>query len=82
MHPDGRMDTVSWSDFHLDKMAEDGEDPIDFHIQFIAGNYHMHGICEIILISCMVISQGWVLYEITVMTVMPYIAVWGFYVID
>jgi hypothetical protein len=31
------MDAVEWSDLHLNTVGEDGNDPIDFEVNFVAG---------------------------------------------
>lgn len=37
-HPNGQMDCVKSCDLHMYKMGEDGNDPTNFTINFIAGN--------------------------------------------
>ena len=43
MHPDGRMDTVSSTDFELWRLGEDGKDPTHFAFTFTAGGWVGHG---------------------------------------
>ena len=38
LHPDGRMDSVSWSDFEFYEHGEDGNPPKELVLNFIAGD--------------------------------------------
>ena len=36
-HPDGQLDTVTWSSFELPELGEDGVPPKEFKAKFTAG---------------------------------------------
>jgi hypothetical protein len=40
LHPDGRMDSVSWSDFEFYEHGEDGNPPKELVLNFIAGKFY------------------------------------------
>jgi len=33
------MDAVESCDLYLDSLGEDGNDPVDFHVNFVAGSF-------------------------------------------
>ncbi|KAJ8314692.1 hypothetical protein KUTeg_006842, partial [Tegillarca granosa] len=58
IHPDGQMDTVSWSDFELYNYGEDGNPPDVMSLKFIAGckNYNMT--CKVVESRIFYIGEG------------------------
>ena len=50
-HADGRMDAVTESSLNLYEMGEDGNDPTDFEIDFVAGSTFISSLSAFCLIT-------------------------------